>query len=297
MAGLKFWKTKKARLSDTVEYINQKCKGNEQGIIRLKAWIDRAPYLDAISEALSLGYSLFSSERSQTNSSERRAIRACLLTRMMVEAPHNPSDAQQWITEYKPLNERILQGVVLHYLNQLGIMTSGQLAANYAIACARDHKSPGATNLNLMCWDAVVSCQYRSGAINDETYKNLINKIRGDTYASYSRFVSTNDPLVGNPAAMYTVPPGSTIGIFEKFPDANKSARLTHAMIAIGRGRAAGNKNRSCLGDIGNLFGWEEIDLQHKLQWNPKTEFCGISTIERFDRTLPESALIKLIKF
>ena len=57
---------------------------------------------------------------------------------------------------------------------------------------------------------------------------------------------------------MANVPAGSILGFFE-------NGSLKHAMLYLGGGKAAGNKN-ACL-DFGNPCGWEVLDLGQCPWW------------------------------
>ncbi|GIV59478.1 MAG: hypothetical protein KatS3mg043_0567 [Rhodothermaceae bacterium] len=139
----------------------------------------------------------------------------------------------------------------------------GHLAAQYARDCATNRNSTGYLNLSAqMCWDAVVLCAHASGAIDRKTYQRLQNI----TATNFSSFVRMIDPIVGDAAAMRRIPQGSFLGFIEH---KNNIPTLIHAMIAVGHGLAAGNKN-ACIG-IGNPVGWEILDLAGRLNWVPGT--------------------------
>ena len=57
---------------------------------------------------------------------------------------------------------------------------------------------------------------------------------------------------------MYRLEPGNVIGFFE-------GAQIVHAMLCVGKGLAAGNKN-NCVG-IGSMVWWEILDLANGLAW------------------------------
>lgn len=133
----------------------------------------------------------------------------------------------------------------------------------------------------LMCWDAVIRCALKAGAIDKKRADGA--KISGDKPDSYKGFIDPKkDPVVADAAAMRAVPQGCFLGFFE-----NAGGKLTmiHAMISTGHGLAAGNKN-DCIG-IGNPVGWEILNLagdtenkikkkKEKLEWaNGKNGFLG----------------------
>lgn len=84
----------------------------------------------------------------------------------------------------------------------------------------------------LMCWDAVAACQNRAPG----------------------RYVETTDQVIATQGALRGIPRGATIGFFKPEGDV-----LVHAMLSLGGGLAAGNKN-ACIG-MGAPLGWEILDL------------------------------------
>ncbi|AIM21354.1 hypothetical protein SERRSCBI_08690 [Serratia sp. SCBI] len=88
-----------------------------------------------------------------------------------------------------------------------------------------------------MCWDAVVLCAHRSGALSKAKYKQLWLTVFDK---QYKHFVSPDDTEIRTMADMLRAPQGCFIGIFSMRDAA--SPRLLHAMIGTGAGFAAGNK-------------------------------------------------------
>jgi hypothetical protein len=126
---------------------------------------------------------------------------------------------------------------------------SGHEAARYARDAATDRTALYRELSALMCWDAVARCMELAGTmIHPKT-------IRGDLYA---HVVSSDDPTIGDRGTMQHVPQGAFIGFFD-------GDRLIHAMIGVGYGMAAGNKN-ACIG-IGGPVGWEILNLADELDW------------------------------
>lgn len=119
-------------------------------------------------------------------------------------------------------------------------------------------RNPGSRNLgilgSLMCWDAVYFCAKEAGIINPFRFNQLKQSTQeGILYRS--RF------SVDSRSQLISLPPG----MFLCFLAEN---RVIHAMLSMGNGWAAGNKNL-CIG-IGNPGGWEIIDLG-KLTWEGST--------------------------
>ena len=122
---------------------------------------------------------------------------------------------------------------------------------------------------SLMCWDAVMHCALLAGVINEAKYK--ASKGRPATLAN------TADPQVPDAGGMVNLPAGHAIVFYE---NKNGTWVAIHAMVSVGGGRAAGNKN-DCVG-VGASVGWEVLDLATGLAWqgggiqaplgtNPKT--------------------------
>lgn len=90
-----------------------------------------------------------------------------------------------------------------------------------------------------MCWDAVYTCQ--TGQVAVQLGVNVA--------------IDLTDADVTN-ANADSVPEGATIGFF-------RGGHLVHAMISLGNGQAAGNKN-ACIG-VGSPIGWEILSLRDTL--------------------------------
>lgn len=130
----------------------------------------------------------------------------------------------------------------------------GQYAASVARACAANPSSHEYMMLSsLMCWDAVVHVAMLAGVVSESKAKS----IRGNT------IVDPANPRVRTAAEMASVPEGDLLGFFE---DRKGVWTMIHAMIAVGGGSAAGNKN-DCIG-AGRAVGWEVLDLASRLTWN-----------------------------
>ena len=101
-----------------------------------------------------------------------------------------------------------------------------------------------------MCWDALVLCARKSGALDKYKHASLWSTIN---IHHFEHFVSTRDFKIRSKNDMFNVPQGSFIGFF------SSSGRIIHALMATGAGFAAGNKNE-CIG-IGQPVGWENLNL------------------------------------
>lgn len=105
----------------------------------------------------------------------------------------------------------------------------------------------------LMCWDAVKYCALKAGIIDQNKYNRLQGKYD---------LVSPTDQVIVGANAMYRLERGNVIGFY--WQD-NNDTKLVHAMISLGKGLAAGNKN-DCVG-VGQPVSWEKLDLSNKLNW------------------------------
>ena len=122
---------------------------------------------------------------------------------------------------------------------------SARAAAAELARQATDPEHPKFMDLSAaMCWDAVKLCAVEVHAVD----RNV---------DAQHGLVSHADALVVDRNAIASVPAGHVLGFFE-------GPRLVHAMLAVGGGRACGNKN-DCVG-IGHAVGWEELDLG-ALRW------------------------------
>ena len=124
----------------------------------------------------------------------------------------------------------------------------GHRAAQIARDAATGRNEHYLSLSSKMCWDAVAHCQQLAGA-------HIGGGITSD---GYNHVISLSDPTINNRSTMWQIPQGSFIGFFD-------NTRLIHAMIAVGFGMAAGNKN-ACIG-IGAPIGWEILDLAGRLGW------------------------------
>ena len=126
-------------------------------------------------------------------------------------------------------------------------------AANFARKMSSPTSAEYINLSGLMCWDAVMYCALRAGIIDQRKY----DRLHGD-----QDLVALSDFAVAGPNAMYRVEPGNAIGFFWSTP---QGVTMFHAMLCVGKGLAAGNKN-NCVG-IGSMVGWEILDLANGLAW------------------------------
>jgi hypothetical protein len=125
---------------------------------------------------------------------------------------------------------------------------SCEYAASVAKGAAQQNSAEFKVLSSKMCWDAVKHIAVLAGVIDDAKAKNL----------PHTNMIRLSDKVVAHPDAMGTVPPGHVLGFFE-------GDRLIHAMVSVGEGKAAGNKN-DCIG-AGGPVGWEVLDLKGGLKW------------------------------
>jgi hypothetical protein len=143
-------------------------------------------------------------------------------------------------------------------LKQCGPRTS-ELANQVAMQGA-GHAEFGRLS-SAMCWDAMLICAgLAQGVYCEELHsacdsgRNMLTIIPngfnyGRVFDLKARVVSSMADLLG------TVMPGSFIGFI------GTDNRLGHAMIYIGDGFGAGNKN-DCVFSNGAMAGWQKIDLR-----------------------------------
>jgi hypothetical protein len=126
---------------------------------------------------------------------------------------------------------------------------SGHEAARFARDAATDRTALWRELSALMCWDAVARCMELAGRPVRPRH------ISGNTC---SHVISIHDQQITDRGTMQGIPQGSFIGFFD-------GGRLIHAMIAVGFGMAAGNKN-ACI-NLGSPVGWEILNLADDLDW------------------------------
>lgn len=128
----------------------------------------------------------------------------------------------------------------------------------------------------LLAWDALIECAVDAGAITRQRGRKLR---RIDWREDFSALVGPADELILNAAAMRSVPAGAVIAFievgradaFHRSEAARTGTRpqgrrhIIHAMLSLGDGLAAGNKN-SGIG-IGEPVGWQVLDLAGSLNW------------------------------
>lgn len=105
----------------------------------------------------------------------------------------------------------------------------------------------------LMCWDAAIYFAFRAGLIDTNKYQALVSV---NPYAP-NNLVGLHDHAAEKAQEMRQIPAGHIIGYFSL--EHRERPELVHAMVSLGGGHAAGNKN-DCIG-IGMPAGWEILDL------------------------------------
>ena len=151
-------------------------------------------------------------------------------------------------------------------------LATTQALKAHAEAVARDQDGAEYLELSsLMCWSATIRCALNAGAITAVRAQRLESL---DWAEDFSPFVSRGDTRVRTPAEMRLVPAGAFIAFIRVDPpdayfrfvhDMRGKRHIVHAMLSLGNGWAAGNKN-SCVG-IGHHVGWEVLNLADGLNW------------------------------
>lgn len=118
-----------------------------------------------------------------------------------------------------------------------------------------------------MCWDGVIYCLLKCKV----RLKHIKEPIVADDYTRFVPDPKLNElsNIIETKEQMKACLPGSLLA-FINMSDKNK---LIHAMVSLGAGAAAGNKNE-CIG-IGSPIGWEVINLadgsdKASLDWSIK---------------------------
>jgi hypothetical protein len=138
----------------------------------------------------------------------------------------------------------------------------GQRTADLALAVATQTGHPEYSLLSsAMCWDAMLLCAGIAQGVNCADLQpycdsrrigfNIINRHNRRRVFDEA---STQD-ITSVAQMLNTVTPGSFIGFIRP------NDEIGHAMIYIGNGFAAGNKN-DCVFSAGSMFGWERLDLR-----------------------------------
>ncbi|MBM4201403.1 MAG: hypothetical protein FJ189_08975, partial [Gammaproteobacteria bacterium] len=151
-------------------------------------------------------------------------------------------------------------------------LASADVLKQHAEAAADHRDSPAFAELSaLMCWSAVIRCARNAGAISSFRAERLE---RLDWKEDFADFVSPSDTLVRHADDMRQVPVGAFIAFirvdppdaWHRFLHVRKGKRhIVHAMLSLGKGWAAGNKNSSV--GIGHDVGWEKLNLAEHLNW------------------------------
>ena len=126
-------------------------------------------------------------------------------------------------------------------------------AANFASKMCAVNSSEFPNLSALMCWDAVKYCALKAGIIDQNKYNRLQGKYD---------LVTPTDRMIVGANAMYRLERGNVIGFYWQN---NNGPVLVHAMISLGKGLTAGNKN-DCVG-VGRALSWEKLDLSSDLNW------------------------------
>ena len=149
-------------------------------------------------------------------------------------------------------------------------MATCQDAANFAEEAAKQAGKQGPNDFTTlsaeMCWDAVMKCAQLAGVIDQARFDSCKGK--------YYKLVGIYDTPVTSAGSMANLAAGHALGFF--FWENNKWV-CAHAMLSLGNGRAAGNKN-DCIGH-GKSVSWEVLDLQNLLPWVPNPVGLGPDNI------------------
>ena len=148
-----------------------------------------------------------------------------------------------------------------------------QDAANIATRYALNKEADQYVKLSSkMCWDAIIYVAVLAGVIDEKRYKLYQGKPEllapYDPRSFFDRGSITNFPG-GHAIVFYEIEKHTLT--FDGRGKLTKSSlggghHAVHAMITVGIGIAAGNKN-DCIGP-GHSVGWELLDLANDLPWS-----------------------------
>jgi hypothetical protein len=112
-----------------------------------------------------------------------------------------------------------------------------------------------------MCWDSMLICACLAQGVNCQELQSACDSGRISLSPaiidsdSYDRVFDLETWNVTSVNDLLNVTPGSFIGFIRP------NNQLGHAMIYIGGGFGAGNKN-DCVFSSGSIIGWEKLDLR-----------------------------------
>jgi hypothetical protein len=144
---------------------------------------------------------------------------------------------------------------------------SQRLAKYAADAAAGNPNTP--TLSAMICWEAAIECARLSGAISDRGAIDLNAKAAGgnaDRFAPIGGAVQ----VISSQAQFLSIPAGCFIAFCGPNLGGGPGRVLSHVMVSLGNGRAAGANN----GLLDGQANWHAINVHQRLFWkNNLAEF------------------------
>jgi hypothetical protein len=135
--------------------------------------------------------------------------------------------------------------------------TPGERTADFATLNAEKKEHIYAKLSAQMCWDAVLLCAWSVKGIHCSDIDLTRISYTVASPNSYSRmFVNENEREVTSARQLMELPKGAMIGFVYR----SGTKTLRHAMVHVGNGWGAGNKN-DCILRAGKSIGWEKLDM------------------------------------
>jgi hypothetical protein len=142
------------------------------------------------------------------------------------------------------------------------IRNRGVKFAEYAANAAAGNANT-ASLTGLVCWSAAIECARQSGAISDRTANDLNQRANG---GNADGFVPVGDAaqIVSSRDDFRQIPPGCFIAFCGTNLGGGGGRVLSHVMVSLGDGWAAGSNNTMVDGQAN----WHSINVDLRMFWN-----------------------------
>jgi hypothetical protein len=134
--------------------------------------------------------------------------------------------------------------------------------ADYAADAAAGNANTAALS-GMICWESAIACARLSGAISDRAATDLNTKATGgnaDRFAPIGGAVQ----VITSQAEFLSIPAGCFIAFCGPNLGGGPARVLSHVMVSLGNGRAAGSNN----GLVDGQANWHAINVPLRLFWN-----------------------------
>jgi hypothetical protein len=125
----------------------------------------------------------------------------------------------------------------------------------------------GSSDFNFLtgkiCWTSAIECAKLSGAISAAAETRLKTKADGGNADSFAP-VGAGAQVVAGPVDFLLIPPGCFIAFCGGSFVGGGTRVLSHVMVSLGNGKAAGSNN----GLIDGRADWHTIQVDARLNWN-----------------------------